>query len=184
MMGIFNHIGTHFDAPEHFIPGGARIGELPLERFVFERPLLLDIPKGKGELIRAADLEPREGDIAGADLLLLRTGFSRYRREEPGLYESAGPGIGPDCAEYLVSSFKGLRSLGIDFVSVGSYLDRAGGTLTHRTLLGGREGHFVCPIEDMNLDGLAPGGLRRVFALPLMVEGVDSAPVTVLAELD
>jgi kynurenine formamidase len=184
LISLFNHTGTHFDAPNHFIPEGLQVSQLPLERFIFERPLLLDIPKGPGEKVRAADLAPHEEALARSDLLLIRTGFSRYRTGDPRRYEAEGPGIGSDCAEYLVSRFSGLGALAIDFVSVGSYADRDDGNLTHRILLGGRDGRFICPIEDVNLESLDPRRLKRVFALPLMVQGIDSAPVTMVAELE
>jgi kynurenine formamidase len=182
MVHLHNHCGTHFDAPNHFIAGGPTISELPLDRFIYEQPLLLDIPKTDREKITAGDLRAYEDRIAGCDLLLLRTGFSRYRTEDPARYGSEGPGISPDCAEYLVSSFKKLKAIAVDFVSIASYRDQAGGNETHRILLGGRDGHYICAIEDVNLAVVNPGALKRVIALPLFVGGIDSAPVTIIGE--
>jgi arylformamidase len=53
------------------------------------------------------------------------------------------------------------------------------GREAHRLLLRGRS--FLI-VEDMDLLG-KPASYRRVFIAPLMVEEVDSAPCTVLAEV-
>jgi kynurenine formamidase len=184
IMSIFDHIGTHYDAPNHFVDGGVPIAQLPLERFIYERPLLLDIPKEKFEKISAADLKSRAGEIAQADFLLLRTGFSRYRKTDIPRFEREGPAIGSDCAEYLVDTFKNLSAVAVDFVSIASFGDQEDGNKTHRLLLGAKGGHFICAIEDVNMEGLVNGSIKRIFALPLFIIGTDSCPVTVLAELE
>ena len=38
---LFNHFGTHFDAPAHFNPHGRSIAELDISHFIYERPLLI-----------------------------------------------------------------------------------------------------------------------------------------------
>jgi kynurenine formamidase len=183
MVHLHNHGGTHFDAPNHYIAGAPAISELPLDRFIYEQPLLLDIPKADHEKITAGDLRPYADRLAGCDLLLLRTGFSRYRTEDPARYGAEGPGIGSDCAEYLAASFRKLKAVAVDFVSIASYRDQTDGNKTHRILLGGRGGHYICAIEDVNLTGVDPGALKRVIALPFFVGGIDSAPVTIIGEL-
>ncbi|MDR3324775.1 MAG: cyclase family protein [Spirochaetaceae bacterium] len=181
---IFNHTGTHCDAPRHFIPEGATIDQLPLERFIFERPLLLDAPRTFGEKIRAADLQPHAERIARADLLMLRTGFSRYRTEAPERYTHEGPAIAATCAEYLAANFPRLAAVAVDFVSIGSFTDKKDGEAAHRALFGGSGGKAViCAIEDVDMRELEADKLVRVFALPLLVEGADGSPVTMIAEL-
>ena len=55
IISLYNHVGTHYDAPNHYLASGTPIAELDLDRFIFERPLLLEIPKGAGEKVTAAD---------------------------------------------------------------------------------------------------------------------------------
>ncbi|AEF84959.1 cyclase family protein [Treponema primitia ZAS-2] len=181
MVHFHNHSGTHIDGPNHYISGGAKIADLPLDYFIYERPLLLDIPKSEHEKIGAADLRPHENALARADLLMLRTGFSKYRDRDPARYGAEGPCITPDCAEYLVTAFESLKALAIDFVSIASYRDQEAGNEAHRILLG-EKGHFICPIEDVNLGLVDKNALKRVFALPFFIGGADSTPVTVIAE--
>ena len=66
IISLYNHVGTHYDAPNHYLASGTPIAELDLDRFIFERPLLLEIPKGAGEKVTAADLEPYAGTSPGA----------------------------------------------------------------------------------------------------------------------
>src|SRR5207249_211980 len=42
---MFNHCGTHIDSPNHYDLTGKKLVDFPLEHFVFEKPLLLDIAK-------------------------------------------------------------------------------------------------------------------------------------------
>jgi kynurenine formamidase len=182
MVHFHNHCGTHFDAPNHYIADGPKINELPPSTFIYERPLLLDIPREDREKIGDADLQPYADRIARCDLLMIRTGFSKYRSADPGRYSAEGPALGSSGAEYLVSNFENLKAVAVDFVSIASYRDQEDGNLTHRILLGGRRGHFICAIEDVNLSCVDGRSLKRVFALPFLVEGIDSAPVTMVAE--
>jgi kynurenine formamidase len=183
MISLYNHTGTHYDAPNHFLPEGPQIAGLPLSRFIFERPLLLDIPKGDHEKVLPGDLTPHREKIGQCDLLMIRTGFSRFRAQEPDRYEAEGPAIGSECAEYLVSHYQNIQALAVDFVSIASYRDQTDGNRTHQILLGGKGGHFICAVEDVYMAELRPGRIKRVFVLPLLVAGVDSAPVTIVAEL-
>ncbi|GMO56101.1 MAG: cyclase family protein [Termitinemataceae bacterium] len=186
MISVFGHTGTHYDAPNHFVADGLQIASLPLERFIFEKPLLLDIPKDSCQKITASDLQNYADKISKCDLLMLRTGFSKYRKQDTKKFEECGPAIGSDCSSYLVNNFKNLQALAVDFVSIASYSDQVDGNLTHRILLGGMDcanDHFICAIEDVNLSDINPENLKRVMCFPLMVEGVDSSPVTIVAEI-
>lgn len=182
MLEIYNHYGTHIDGPRHYNPDGKNIGELPLEMFIYDRPFLLDVPKHPGEKITAEDLKPFTAEIEKADLLLIRTGFYHVRLTEPEVYEQNGPAVNSDVARWLVDHFPDLKAIALDFVSVASFSDRAEGNLTHQILLGMTQEKFICIIEDVNLGSLNSTELKKVFAIPLIVEGMDSSPVTMWAE--
>lgn len=47
---LYNHTGTHVDAPAHFVPNGRRISDYSPEELVFRRPLLVDILRGLGRM--------------------------------------------------------------------------------------------------------------------------------------
>ncbi len=183
VLHLCDHFGSHLDAPNHFNPEGRRIAEVPLDRFVYERPRLLDLPKRDRELVTRAELEAHDEAIRGCDLLLLRTGWSAIRRQEPERYASDGPGVSADACEYLIEQ-PGLKALALDCISLASFrrLDPEG-IRAHRILCGvGRGDRYVIIIEDVDLSRYPPGAVR-VYAIPLFAERADSSPCTVFAEL-
>ncbi|MEM4495053.1 MAG: cyclase family protein [Candidatus Caldarchaeum sp.] len=175
---LLNHIGTHVDAPYHFDPHGRKISSYKAEELVFEKPLLIDVDKEVGELITASDLERHGKPLQHSDLLLIRTGFQRYREKDPEAYMKRGPCLSAEAASFL-RQFINLRALGVDMISISSPMRREEGREAHRRLLVGRS--FLI-IEDMDLIG-KPNVFKRVVVAPLIVDEVDSAPCTVLAEV-
>lgn len=187
--GLFRmheHYSTHMDAPFHFNNNGPKIAELPLERFFYDKPLLLEMPKGSLELIGPEDFAPYEELIAQADFLMIRTGFERYRDDEPVKYQMESPAISPEGCEYLVKTFGGtLKTVCLDFQSLGNASDTTGaGIAAHRWMLGCYTDEFICVIEDARLRDI-PEGAEIVSAatVPLMTVGTDSGPVTAWVEL-
>jgi arylformamidase len=181
---LFNHFGSHMDGPKHFNDNGPRLGELPLETFIYEKPLLVDIPKTFRELVTVEDLLPFEQQLKEADLLLIRSGFSENRTKEPSRYASEGPGMSAASCQYLMDHFPSLKAIAMDWISLASFAHMDEGVLAHQYLLGKFHDHFICIIEDLNFAELEASKLKKVISLPLFVEGIDSAPVTVLAELE
>jgi len=182
-VSFLNHFGSHMDGPRHFNDNGPRLAEMPLATFVFEQPLLLDIPLSFGELLTPADLWPHEAAIAASDGLFIRSGFARYRRREGKRYASEGPGIGSDACRYIMDTFPRLKAVAMDWISLASNVHIEDGILAHQYLLGIHHNRYVCIIEDINLDGLLASTIKRIIALPLFTEEIDSAPVTVIAEV-
>ncbi|TDQ59387.1 kynurenine formamidase [Mesocricetibacter intestinalis] len=179
---LFNHFGTHFDAPNHFNPKGATISELPLQRFIYERPLLLDIPKSAGEMIQPIDLEIHLSAIRRADFLMIRTGLEKLRMQHPNQYATKGVAVSVQTARYLMEHAANLKALGFDFISLASPDHPEQGIKSHQIMLGMFSHHFICIIEDMKLSAVDKTRLKRIFAMPLLIRGIDSAQVCILAE--
>ena len=176
-LNLTNHVGTHFDFPAHVHLGGLTLDDYPAEFFIFHRPVLLEIPLAVGRHLTAADLALNQPD-SGADLILIRTGFpydgDGYWRDNPGL--------DPTAAVFFKNLDPPPRAVGLDFISVNRWPDRAPGRATHKILLAEPE---ILIIEDMDLTPLAGQGDRliRVTAMPLRVAGADGVPAMVLGEL-
>ena len=179
---LFNHYGTHLDGPMHFYGKGITQYQVHFGQFFFHNPLLLDIPKEPGAKLMPEDLIPHREDVKDADLLLIRTGFSKYRREKPDLYENNGPAVSSRLARYLQDNMSHLKALALDFVSLASYSDTKDGDLAHQIMLGMYHNRYICIIEDVNMEGLPSGFLKNAAAVPLIIEGIDSSPVTMWAE--
>ncbi|MDH2924981.1 kynurenine formamidase [Nicoletella semolina] len=179
---LFNHFGTHFDAPRHFNPQGAKITELPLSQFIYEKPLLVDIAKQTGEMIEVDDLVPFLSEIQQADCLIIRTGLEKVRLVNPQEYAQNGGAVSIQAAQYLINNAANLKAIGFDFISLASPAHPEHGIKAHQIMLGMFSEHFICIIEDMKLSQVNKQRLKRVLALPLLVNGIDSAQVTILAE--
>jgi len=180
----FVHTGTHVDTAFHVSKGGPKLGDFGIEDFVFEQPLLLEIPKSDEELIARADLEPHASALNDCDLLLIYTGFSKLRSQDPERYIMRQPGFSPEAAAYLVSLPK-LRCAGGDFLGIENI--PAGRKAeppfpTHAAfLLSGRP--FLI-LEDPNLEPLRGKELERVFLIPLMFPEAEAMMVTAFAEVN
>ena len=182
VLTMCNHFGSHLDAPNHFNDEGRKIADVPIDRFVYERPRLVDLPKADRELVTRAELEAHDAVVRDADLLLIRTGWSRVRGEGER-YAAEGPGVSPQACEYLIEQ-PGLKAIALDCVSLAAYrrLD-PDGIEAHRILCGvGRGDRYVVIVEDVDLSAY-PDESRRVYAIPLFPALADSSPCTVFAEV-
>jgi len=179
-----NHCGTHVDAPRHFNAQGRAITDYQLSEFVFSSPAVVDVPLLDRELIQPARLEPALAGVPpSTDMLLLRTGFGLHRQDERR-YIDAGPGFGPEAADYLMARFPSLRAIAMDFASVSALAHEEAGAAAHRVFLGcGRYTERpVLLVEDACLPSSLPR-LSRVFIIPWLFDGLDSAPCTLFAEV-
>jgi arylformamidase len=173
---IPNHLGTHLDAPLHFADGAASLTDYNPDFWIFTRPQLIDVPGEDGHLIGPADLI---GAIEeGTDLLLLRTGYEEYRAQ--ARYCESNPGLHPDLGRWLRTEHGSVRVVGMDVISVTSYLHREEGREAHRALLDPtRPGDPVLALEDMALQHVKDE-LSRVIVAPLRVPNADGGPCTVI----
>ena len=178
-MTVPNHFGTHMDAPRHFVPGGIKITDLPIEYFTHDRVLFID-----AEGVMPEDLKPYEEEIKKVSCLLIRTGYEKYRTEDPTRYETLSPHVHPETCKYLVETFPDLLVIGFDFLALGTPANDLA-PVAHRQLLGfdPNQKKFVTCIEDMHLSALPAGcKIKRFYNLPLRVINVDSSVVTCVAE--
>ncbi len=178
LLQLSNHSGTHVDAPWHFMATGLRICDFCIKEFVFDHPLCIDVEVGDGQLLERAHFEPQAERIGQADLLLIRTGYTRWRRKSPEKYALQSPGMSVQGAGYLAGHFPRLRAIGLDTISLASMQHLEEGLEAHRILFRG-EGRRFLIIEDVNLE-FDLSQLQRVIALPLFIEGVDSSFCTIM----
>jgi len=181
LVTFFSHNGTHIDTPHHFDEQGKKIVDYKIEDFIFESPRLIEIPKGEDEAIGIGDMLKNESEIQTCDLLLIRTGF--YKKRGKKSYVKSNPWIDNSAAIFLREQ-RNLKAIGIDAISVSSFYHLDIGEETHRILLV-KDLHYSEPkliVEDMKLS-VNLNGLKRVFVIPLFMDGADGAPCTVFAEV-
>jgi arylformamidase len=160
-----SHLGTHLDAPSHFVAGTSTVDDADLAVLIGEAQVIHLRDVAADEVITAARLGP----VAGRRVLL-HTGWS-----ERGLgqseYFSHAPYLAPDCAHALLEA--GTALLGVDIPSV----DLDGGV--HTALLAAG-----CLIVE-NVTGLSVLPARcELTVLPLPIIGGDGSPVRAVARYE
>jgi len=173
------------DAPAHFIQDGKKISDYDPEELIFIRPLIIDCPKDAGELIEIVDIN--RADLKDSDCIFFRTGFGRYRESDTEKYLTQNPGIAPETISWLREKFPDVCCLGIDCISISSYQKEDLGIESHIRAFSENEniGKPLLLIEDLNLNVLSrDDNVKKIFVLPWLIGSVDSAPCSVLAELE
>ena len=156
------HIGTHVDAPWHFLEDGSTVEQLPLD-VMMGKAFVAYLPEV--DVITAETLARLKlpGDTTR---LLLRTRNSELWETGVIEFRKDFVALTSDAAQWLVG--QGIRLIGVDYLSVHRYGD---GPLTHQILL--RAGIVI--IEGLNMAGVAPGTYELI-CLPLRLCGADGAP--------
>jgi len=171
------HVGTHVDAPLHFIKGGDSIEKVPLERLV-GKAIVVDLTsKGPNEAITEADLEPFSHEVREGDIVVLRTDWTVKKWGKPDFFD-ASPYLGMDAAQWLAK--KKIKAAGFDFAQ--EYAVRKAQFYTeecvvHTTLLSKN----IYNIEYLtNLNRLIKKRFT-IIALPISLLGLEGAPARVIA---
>ncbi len=170
-------VGTHIDAPSHFIPGGANVGEIPLEK-LFVPACVLDLSEKRDAdlFVEPEDIETfegRSGPIPKNAVVIARTGWEAFW-ETPERYrnpDGAGrmhfPGFSEKAALALLN--KGIAGIGIDTLSPdGSNTDRFP---VHLAILGA--GKYI--LENLaHLDKIPPIGAYLICLPPRVRDSTES----------
>ncbi|KAF5368081.1 hypothetical protein D9758_004357 [Tetrapyrgos nigripes] len=182
-----SHLGTHVDAPSHFIADGASIDQIPVER-LFGPAVIVDLTskKERGGISWERDLKVYfEGDRNGIRqkidekmILVLYTGWSKYWKEPEKYYQH--PYLEVQAAEEIAE--RGVKAIGLDFASLDdSGKGVEGGFPVHKVILGAG----IPMIENLtNVGKLVEDdddGSRTIVSLiPLNFAGCDGAQVRAL----
>lgn len=171
-MDMVVHLGTHVDAPVHFIPGGQSIDELGLER-LSGPGVVCRVSAGAEEIYGPEALLDADLVRAG-DLVVLETGWWRHFGTE--LY-SRHPSLSVELAHWLVEKEVAMVAVDTGTPDLPVALRPDGFTWpVHQILLGAG----VLVAEHLtNLAGLTGSRVELVLA-PLNIRGADGAPVRAL----
>lgn len=157
------HVGTHVDAPHHFLNDGRTVEQLALE--VLTGPCyVVQLPDGV-EAITAEVLERTEIN-AEMKRVLFGTRNSHLWARGVTEFQKDFVAITEDGAEWLVE--RGVQLVGVDYLSVSPFGDSEP---THKALL--RAGVII--VEGLDLSKVMRG-FYELYCLPLKLAGCDGAP--------
>lgn len=170
---LSSHVGTHVDAPAHFLRGAGTVDRMAPD--VLIGPAWL-VALSHVSIVTAADLQaagiPAEVErvlIATRNSALWQERYAANRLEFDPTYVS----LDPSAAEWLVR--RKVRLLGVDAPSIDPFGTE--GFPVHHILLRAN----MAIIENLALAGVAPGPYRLV-CLPLLYQDGDGAPARVVLE--
>lgn len=160
-MQFIDHVGTHVDAPLHFIAGGMTIDKMPLDA-TMGRARVIEIKDPKSVTLK--ELMPH--GIRRGERILFKTRNSDrcYKTDE---FVDDYVYFDTDVAAYLVD--RGVRVVGLDYISIGNYHDNKNLGDTHRILLEG--GVYI--IEGVNL-AKVKAGRYDLICLPILLDKGDA----------
>mgnify|MGYP003596249269 FL=1 len=156
------HVGTHVDAPLHFLADGADVTHLALDALIGPAVVafLPDV-----DAVTADDLEALKLP-ADTRRLLLRTRNSESWQRGDRDFHADFVALTADAARWVVA--RGIRLIGVDYLSVQIF---QGDPATHIALLQAQ----VVIVEGLNLFQVAPGNYELI-CLPLKLAGAEGAP--------
>jgi arylformamidase len=169
---MWSHVGTHIEAPYHYIKNGADVASLSLQRLAGPCVLVDFSDKKVGEGITREELAARGSDIQTNDIVFIRTLSGNYRTPQ----SHDRPYLEPQAVAWLVE--RGIGCLGVDC----SGIERRGlpAQPNHEMLFS----NGIPLIEHLaHLDQISVSRFF-VIAVPVRVRGVEAWPVAVVALID
>lgn len=178
-----NHIGTHIDFPYHFYQDGQTSDDFPPDFWIFDDKhiQIVEVDLPENDLLIKPEHILNDNIKFDAELLLLKTGFDKYRNEEK--YWNSNPGLSIEFSDWMKQHFKKLRVLGVDTISISSWQHRDIGRKVHRKLLDPKKPVLI--IEDMDLSKVTNGTIfKMTYVAPLLIRKSNGSPCTILAEVE
>jgi arylformamidase len=169
------HIGTHADAPRHFVPNGRTIDDVPLEILVGPAVVLDFTSCAPLMEIDVIDLKRELRDRA-PERIILRTGWSQYFGDLK--FYNEYPFLSENAARWLVE--QGIRLIAMDTPSPDNPAHSRGtpkDSPNHKVLLGAE----VVLVEYLtNLKSINHTEVELI-VLPLKLKGCDGSPARCIA---
>jgi arylformamidase len=167
---LWSHVGTHIEAPLHFIEKGPDVADLPLERLIGPAVIVDFRDKQTNEAITLAELQER-AVIEVGDMVIIQTGRDALYRT-PQAHDR--PYLSVEAVEWMIADRK-VAVVGTDASGFEVRGDEA--HPNHQALLG----KGIPILEHLtNLEALSQSRVTLI-ALPWKVRGMDSCPVRVVA---
>ena len=158
------HIGAHADAPAHFVPGGATIGEVPLDAYVGPCQVIDCRSTAPRERVGLAEIRAALGPRGLlAPRVLIKTYATATHR-----WDDRFPGLAADALTWLGE--QGAVLVGVDVASLDP-MQSKDAAAHHAAYAAG-----LVILENLALADV-PDGRYELIALPLRLMIMDASPV-------
>lgn len=156
------HCGTHVDAPKHFLQDGKTIEYTSLDKFYGDAKVI--------ELLNVDSIGKKEletSNLVKDDIVILKTKNSKYL--ECNTFNTDFVYITLEGAKYLAEI--GIKTVGIDYISVGGYHADAKNRGVHKVLLSNN----ICIIEGLLLYEINQG-IYTLSCFPIKIAQSEGSP--------
>lgn len=187
VLSIYLHAGTHVDAPWHHVSSGKGIGEIPIENFIYQKPLLIDCPSGPNDLIGVDQLEAYGDELYAADLLIFNTGYWKLRDSDFEMYANDFPAVSLEAAVFIRTELPRCKAVAIDTLSIENLHDaQQNGFAVHHAFLNHEtyEESTMLIYEDINPEPIIGKKLKSAFSAPLRIKHHDASVVNLIVEVE
>jgi arylformamidase len=163
-----DHTGTHVDPPAHFIDGAGTVDRLPIDALLGPCVVVEYRDEGhvSGEWLEHARIP------SGTKRLLIKTRNSERWADPAAEFTRDFVAVNASAARWCVA--RGIRLVGVDYLSIEPQGPEKAGYPTHKTLLGAG----VVIIEGLDLRGIVAGAYELICA-PIKIADGDGAPARV-----
>jgi arylformamidase len=174
-LSLGEHTGTHFDAPLHFVPGGASIDAMPVEKFFGRMVTIAAEEVGPGASVQPsliAAWEKEHGTIRPGDAVFFHFGWDRHWRHDRQSFLQDWPGLSGEACAMLAE--RQARIVGTDCLSIDPFINDD--FPAHHTLLAAG----ILIGENFDRLGEVPS-VCYAATLPLPIGGGSGAPLRAVA---
>lgn len=179
MLLIFEHAGTHVDAPHHLVSvGKPTIDDTVLSQWMGDCCVIRMNGMDPGGLVEVADIkqwEKEHCELAQGDMVIFDFGWPNgwsTKYFNSGKFKQ-NPGLSEEAAKYLVS--KGVKLIGCDVPAIDSYRDEKNSA--HKVILENK----IPLLENLANLELLPSRGAFIIALPLRIKSGSGSPVRAIA---
>jgi arylformamidase len=188
ILSIYLHAGTHVDAPWHYVESGIGIDQIPIENFIYKKPLLIATKWEPNHLITIDELKKIGGEaLYEADIIFFNSGNWKFREKDFGKYAKNFPAVSPEAAEYIRTELLNVKAVAIDAISIENLgLGSENGYRTHNAFLNQVKFHerTILIYEDYNPEPMIDKKLISAFATPLRIKNKDASVINIVVETE
>ena len=188
ILSIYLHAGTHVDAPWHYVESGVGIDQIPIENFIYQKPLLITTTWEPNHLITIEELKKAGGNqLYEADIIFFNSGQWKFREKDFEKYSNNFCAVSPEAAEYIRIELPKVKAVAIDTLSIENLgFGAENGYRTHNAFLNQEKfsQRTILIYEDYNPKPIIGEKLISSFATPLRIKGKDASVINIVVEVE
>lgn len=187
ILSIYLHAGTHVDAPWHYVPTAIGIDQIPIENFIYKKPMMIYSKWEPNHLVTIEEIKAAGNEIYEADILFFNTGHYKYRENDFDTYKDNFPAISPEAAEFIRQELINVKAVAIDTLSIENIQQGIkNGFRTHNAFLNPDKfpQRTILIYEDYNPAPIDGKKIISAMSAPLRIRNKDASVVNVIAEVE